>query len=96
MGLRVRRGGFVVGYVQRLRLLALLLLSCLRDSFFFFLVCVTMMLGKDKIILYKIFKGLGFLCWVKLVNWTYFVLNLLLVIFVIVLIFWAYIFCFRF
>ena len=42
-------------------------------SFSFFLcVCVcaraTLMLGKDRIILFKIFKGLGFLCWVKLVN----------------------------
>ena len=39
---------------------------------FFFCVCVcvraTLMLGKDRIILFKIFKGLGFLCWVKLVN----------------------------
>ena len=33
----------------------------LRD--FCVCVCVTLMLGKDKIILFKIFKGPGFLCW---------------------------------
>ena len=95
-GLRVRGNGSIVGYVRRLRPLALLLLSRLRDLF---LVCVTLRLGKDKIILFKIFKGLDFFFffgWVKLVNWAYFVLNLLLVIFVVVLIFCACIFCFRF
>ena len=35
------------------------------------------------------------MCWVKLVNWDYFVLDLLLVIFIIVLIYCACIFCFR-
>ena len=95
-GLRVRGGGvgLFIGYVRQFQHLALLLLSRLR-GFFFFLWCVTLMLllSKDKIIL---FKGLGFLCWLKFINWAYFVLDLLLVIFVVVLNFWACIFCSRF
>ena len=52
------------------------------------------MLGNDKIILLEIFRGPDFCVWVKLVNWTYFILDL--VIFVVVLIFWTCRFCFRF
>ena len=55
-GLRVRGNGSIVGYVQQFRPLALLL-HRLRDLF---LVCVTLRLGKEKIILFIIFKGLGF------------------------------------
>ena len=58
-GLGVKRGNFIVNYMQWLRLLALLLS---RQSFlllllllFFFNVCVVSFVGKDKIILFKVF-----------------------------------------
>ena len=38
-GLGIRKGGSSVGYVRRLRLLALLLVSHLREFFFFLGVC---------------------------------------------------------